>query len=129
MTTATNNNLTPEPDTQPDAVRPPAPPKADEKVSDVKTTLNTTNVLLGMAVAVILILSGYTAIAVRFAQTEQRSIETATKADKAEAVASDVAVIKVKISYMEQAAAQYREESTKKMEQIAQDVRQLVGRK
>lgn len=94
--TATNSNR-PEPDTKPDAVE----TKSDEKVSDAKSPLSLTHVLLGVAVAAIFILSGYTALAVRAAQTETRSLETAARVERLEPVASKVSTIEVKMGYVE----------------------------
>jgi hypothetical protein len=116
MTTATSNkNGTLEPDTKPDADT-TVDVKADTKVSEAKNPLNTTNILLGIAVAVIFMLSGYTALAVRAAQTETRSIETAAKVERLEPVVSKVSTIEVKMGYVESSVNRIEQKIDKALE-------------
>ncbi len=116
----------PEPDTSPDAS---LPAKTMQHTDEAKNGLNSANILMSICVGFVAIAAAFAGIVVNFSQTQQLTIATAAKVEKAEAVASDVAIIKVKQAYMEQSAMEYRQENTKKMDAIAQDLKQLVGRK
>jgi flagellar biosynthesis/type III secretory pathway M-ring protein FliF/YscJ len=127
LTTKTaSNSQMPEPDTSPDA-SPPA--KKMQHVDEAKNGLNSANILISICVGFIAIAAAFAGIVVNFSQTQQLTLSTAAKVEKAEAVASDVAIIKVKQAYMEQSAMEYRQENTKKLDSIVAKLDRMADRK
>jgi hypothetical protein len=129
LTTKTANSPMPEPDTSPDARIPDEKPGDKKMPFSEKNLLNTTNIIVAIVCSTLTILFAVGGVFVRGVLTEQRSIETAAKAEKAELVASDVAIIKVKQAYMEQSALEYRAENTKKLDSIIAKVDKIADRK
>jgi flagellar basal body-associated protein FliL len=125
VTTNTVSSRMPEPDTSDDA-QPPENPKVP---FSEKNILNTTNIIVAILCSTLTILFALGGVFVRGVQTEQRSIETAVKLEKVSAAIEDLSVIKVKQAYMEQAAIDYRQENTKKLDSIVGKLDKIADRK